>query len=73
MPTEQSRQEEVSLPHKLITDGFDEYLYANQNYNVSTGNPFSSTNIEDALGAMGIAVWAMTEITQLMNRCSRVA
>jgi hypothetical protein len=34
-----------------ITDGFDEYLYANQNYNVSTGNPFSSTNIEDALGA----------------------
>ena len=24
MPTEQSRQEEVSLPHKLITDGFDE-------------------------------------------------
>ena len=24
MPTEQSRQEEVSLPQKLITDGFDE-------------------------------------------------
>jgi hypothetical protein len=24
MPTERRRQEEVSLPHKLITDGFDE-------------------------------------------------
>jgi hypothetical protein len=32
-----------------ISEGFDEYLYANQNYNVSTGNPFSSSNIEDAL------------------------
>jgi hypothetical protein len=32
-----------------ITEGFDQYLYANQSYNVSTGNPFSSSNIEDAL------------------------
>jgi hypothetical protein len=34
-----------------ISEGFDQYLYANQNYNVSTGNPFSSSNIEAALEA----------------------
>jgi hypothetical protein len=34
-----------------ISEGFDEYLYANQNYTVSTGNPFSSSNIEAALEA----------------------
>jgi hypothetical protein len=32
-----------------IDEGFDEFLYANENYTVSTGNPFSSTNIEGAL------------------------
>jgi hypothetical protein len=32
-----------------ISEGFDEYLYANEDYNVSTGNPFSSSNIEAAL------------------------
>ena len=34
-----------------ITEGFDEYLYADANYTVSTGNPFSSNNIEAALEA----------------------
>jgi Putative Flp pilus-assembly TadE/G-like len=34
-----------------ISEGFDEYLYADANYNVSTGNPFSSNNIEAALEA----------------------
>jgi hypothetical protein len=34
-----------------ISEGFDEFLYADANYNVSTGNPFSSNNIEAALEA----------------------
>jgi hypothetical protein len=32
-----------------IDEGFDQYLDVNKNYSVSTGNPFSSTNIKGAL------------------------
>jgi hypothetical protein len=32
-----------------ISEGFDKYLKSNQDYYVSTGNPFSSTNIKGAL------------------------
>jgi hypothetical protein len=32
-----------------ISEGFDQYLEVNQDYLVSTGNPFSSTNIKGAL------------------------
>jgi hypothetical protein len=32
-----------------ISDGFDQYLKTNQDYYVSTGNPFSSNNIKGAL------------------------
>ena len=32
-----------------ISQGFDQYLYVNADYYVSTGNPFSSTNIKGAL------------------------
>jgi hypothetical protein len=34
---------------KWISEGFDQYLEVNQDYLVSTGNPFSSTNIKAAL------------------------
>jgi hypothetical protein len=34
---------------KWISEGFDQYLEVNQDYLVSTGNPFSSTNIKGAL------------------------
>jgi hypothetical protein len=34
---------------KWISDGFDQFLDVNQDYLVSTGNPFSSTNIKGAL------------------------
>jgi hypothetical protein len=34
---------------KWISDGFDQLLEVNQDYLVSTGNPFSSTNIKGAL------------------------
>jgi hypothetical protein len=34
---------------KWISEGFDQYLEVNQDYLVSTGNPFSSDNIKGAL------------------------
>jgi hypothetical protein len=34
---------------KWISEGFDQFLDVNQDYLVSTGNPFSSTNIKGAL------------------------